>query len=122
MLLASGSQLRAPVPSYAQAVRSRDIHLVSENLFSKKASESRSWRGTEFVIGRVCVWYVCACRVYLWYVCVHLVRAICVPVVCVRVVYVCVHARGCTPCSGVPGEKAVNALAGEEGDALPRTP
>ena len=104
MLLASGSQLRVPVPSSAEAVRSRDLHLVSENLFSKKASESRSWRGTEFVTGRVHV-VLCACRLYLRYVCVHLVRAICVPVVYVHVVYVCVHARVCTPCSGVPGEK-----------------
>lgn len=57
---------------------------------------------------------MCACRLCLWCVCVHLVRAICVPVVYAHIVYVCVTCA-CVPVLWSPWREAMNALAGEEG-------
>lgn len=103
------------------AIRSRDLHLVSENHCFPGRPQNQ-------ILGRrrVCLDLaecVCACRVCTWYTRVHMMVVACwvcacgvgvciwsVACVCMWCVCACgvcarVHARVGTPCSHVPGEK-----------------
>ena len=63
----------------------------------------------------------CGVGVCMWCVCAHLVGGLCVHVVCLCVWCVCACARACEHTMlSRPWREGMNALAGEEGEALPR--